>query len=163
MERLTLQPISKAFLFQAISRCSHTGSVSWFYHYWAAAWWCLCIQDPTGEETCCPSTPEVPSGGTGTIDNGAVHSTGAVSPSSILSIMFIAHYSVLKRPFFIPENLTEILAFLIFFLLSKNNIRFEWHQRVQEFAGDVDVRTVLLITAYKLLHHRLTNICPFLH
>ena len=60
-------------------------------------------------------------------------------------------------------SFTEILAFLIFFLLSKNNIRFEWHQRVQEFAGDVDVRMVLLITAYKLLHHRLTNICPFLH
>lgn len=77
------------------------------------------LQDPTGEETCCPSTPEAPWGGIGTIDNGTVHGTGAASPPSILSIMFIARYTVLKRPFFILENLTEILAFLIFFLFSK--------------------------------------------
>lgn len=48
VKQWALQSISKAFHFQAIgcSSSSSMGSLPWFYHYWAAAWWCLCIAGP---------------------------------------------------------------------------------------------------------------------
>lgn len=63
----------------------------------------------------------------GTIDNGAVHGTEAASPSSIPSITFIAHYSVLKRLFY-PREFNWSICFSDIFLIQQMNIRFDRHQ-----------------------------------
>lgn len=115
------------------------------------------LLDPTGEETCHPGAPEVMLRGTGTTDNGAVHSTQAASPSSILSIMFIAHYSVLKRSFFYPREFNCKTGFSDIFLAQQKQ-----HQVQLTSAGPRVHSLVMSVLklgykAYKLLYHRLTN------
>lgn len=79
---------------------------------------------------------------TGTIDNGAVHGTKAASPSSIPSIMFIAHYSALKRLFY-PGAFNWDICFPDIFLIQQMNIRFNRHQWVEEFMGYIYLKTML--------------------
>lgn len=128
-ELQTPQPISKAFLFQAISCSSSTGSLPWFYHYWAAIWWCLCMAGPhqRGDPQLWSTRSDVQR--KGTIDNGAVHGTRAASPPSIPSIMFIALYSALKRLFY-PAQFNWYMCFSAIFLVQQMNIGFDRHQWV---------------------------------
>lgn len=153
-ELQTPKPISKAFLFQAISCSSSTGSLPWFYHYWAAIWWCLCMAGPhqRGDLQLWSTRSDIQR--KGTIDNGAVHGTRAVSPSSIPSIMFNALYSALKRLFY-PAQFNWYICFSAIFLFSK------WTSGLTDISGSKGSWVTFILKqcykAYPMLQHRLSN------